>query len=197
MCNDISLLISRHAKQTIEWPLETSASLKDTNPDNSGRLWADEMYTSSALISAMLRVMHPTLYEAGRQTMQRLATDESLTPAVDQWSSVFNACSLLSNRWTPIHRDNYSRPQWYDILTTFGVYRGAVMELPSIGVRCAYSSGTVMAFSGKVLQHGVPECDGERVCLAYYMRDNVHERMGVEAAQWMKMNYYADIIRSD
>jgi hypothetical protein len=70
------------------------------------------------------------------------------------------------------------------------------MELPSIGIRMAYKSGTVMAFSGKMLRHGVPECDGERICLAYYMRDKVHERMGVEAAQWMKMQYYADVVGS-
>jgi hypothetical protein len=41
-----------------------------------------------------------------------------------------------------------------------------------------------------MLRHGVAECEGERICLAYYMRDKVHERMGVEAAPWMKMDYY-------
>ena len=148
------------------------------------------MYESSALISAMLRVMHPALYSAGRQMMQCLASNDSLRSAISQWSSVFNACTLLSNRWTPNHRDNYSRAQWYDILTTFGAYRGAFLNLSSIGLKLQYSSGTVVGSSGKILQHGVPECEGERMCLAYYMRDKVHERMGVEAAPWMKMDYY-------
>jgi hypothetical protein len=154
------------------------------------------MYESSALISAMLRVMHPTLYDSGWQTMQRLGQNPELQPAVSRWSSVFNACSLLSNRWTPLHRDNYSRPQWYDILTTVGPYKDAVMELPTIGLRFAYESGSVMAFSGKMLRHGVPPCQGERICLAYYMRDRVHERMGVEAAQWMKRQHYGNSLRT-
>jgi hypothetical protein len=186
----VSLPTDLIAMQTPEWPLETSASLKPTNPDSSGRSWAEDMYESSALISAILRIMHPALYTAGGQTMQRLSADDSLRSALSQWSSVFNACSLLSNRWTPNHRDSYSRVQWYDILTTFGPYRGAILNLPSVGLHLQYPSGTVVGFSGKMLRHGVAECEGERICLAYYMRDKVHERMGVEAAPWMKMDYY-------
>ena len=160
-CKSVSLLINLHITQTADWPLETLATLKPTNPDSSGRLWAKDMYESSALISAMLRVMHPALYSAGRQTMQCLASDDSLRSAISRWSSVFNACTLLSNRWTPNHRDNYSRAQWYDILTTFGAYRGAFLNLSSIRLKLQYSSGTVVGFSGKILWHGVPECEGE------------------------------------
>jgi hypothetical protein len=172
------------------WPLEISASLKPKNPDQGGHNWLSEMSETSALISAILRVMHPALYQSGRQTMMRLGQYTTLHPALKLWPSVFNAVTVLSNRKTPYHRDNYSREQWYDILTTVGPYKEATLHFPGIGVRLAYKSGTVVGFSGKILRHGVEECEGERVCLAYYMRDTVHERMGVEAAQWMKQGCY-------
>jgi hypothetical protein len=173
-----------------DWPLEISASLKLKNPDKGGYQWLREMRETSALLSAMLRVMHPDLYECGRKTIQELCQYEDLHPALASWPSVFNAVTILSNRETPLHRDNYSREQWYDILTTIGPYQQATLELPGIGLKLQYNPGTVVGFSGKILRHGVPQCDGERVCLAYYMRDKVHERMGVEAAQWMKYKRY-------
>jgi hypothetical protein len=135
--------------------------------------------------------MHPALYKSGQQTMTRLRQHPDLHSALKLWPSVFNAVTVLSNRETPYHRDNYSRPQWYDILTTVGPYQSAMLDFPGIGVRLPYKSGTVVGLSGKILRHGVEHCEGERVCLAYYMRDKVHERMGVEAAQWMKQGYYS------
>lgn len=148
------------------------------------------MFYPSALLSAVLSVIHPDLYRSGMDTMKRLHAQPDLVPALQHWTSVFNAVTVLSNRATPLHRDNHSRPQWYDMLTTIGPYEEAWLELPGIGLKLQYNSGTVMGFGGKVLRHGVPECRGERVCLAYYMRDKVHERMEVEAAQWMKIQYY-------
>jgi hypothetical protein len=151
------------------------------------------MFETSALLSAILRVIHPALYECGRETIQRLHGHPELHPALEKWPSVFNAITILSNRETPLHRDNYSRPEWYDILTSVGPYQNAVLDFPGVGLKLAYDSGTVVGFSGKVLRHGVRKCEGERVCLAYYMRDKVHERMGTEVAQWMKHKYYENI----
>lgn len=123
------------------------------------------------------------------ETMIRLRSEPDLRPALQHWPSVFNAVTVLSNRETPLHRDNNSRSQWYDMLATIGPYEDACLELPGAGLKLKYSSGTILGFAGKVLRHGVAECKGERLCLAYYMRDKVHERMGVEAAGWMKTQY--------
>jgi len=60
-----------------------------------------------------------------------------------------------------------------------------MLNLPTVGLQLPYPSGTVVGLCGKILRHGVPECEGERICVAYYMRDKVHERMGVEAAPWI------------
>jgi hypothetical protein len=63
------------------------------------------------------------------------------------------------------------------------------MELPGVGLKLSYGPGSVLGMAGKVIRHGVSDCQGDRVCLAYYMRDKVHERMETEAASWMKQIY--------
>jgi hypothetical protein len=65
-----------------------------------------------------------------------------------------------------------------------------MLNLPTVGLQLPYPLGTVVGLCGEILRHGVIECKGDRTCLAYYMSDKVHERMGVEGAPWMKMDYY-------
>ena len=85
------------------------------------------------------------------------------------WGSVFNAVGIISNRKTPLHRDCNTRPQWYDLLTTVGDYATAEMSLPTLGLRLKYDRGTVVAFSGRMLRHGVCKVDGDRQCVVWYM----------------------------
>jgi hypothetical protein len=47
-----------------------------------------------------------------------------------------------------------------------------------------------MALSGRLLRHGVSFCEEERICLAMYMRDNLHHRLQVNAPSWMNVDYY-------
>ena len=81
-----------------------------------------EIQETSALLSAILRVMHPALYDSGRQTLTKLSRQANLDFGLRHWSSVFNAVTVLSNRSTPFHWDNYSQAQWYDMLVTVGPY---------------------------------------------------------------------------
>jgi hypothetical protein len=47
-----------------------------------------------------------------------------------------------------------------------------------------------------VLEHEVSDFEGERVCYAYFMRDNVHEWAGVRPpGDWMDRDYYLKKIR--
>jgi hypothetical protein len=48
----------------------------------------------------------------------------------------------------------------------------------------------MVALLGKMLRHGVSDCEGDRVCIAQYMRDNVHSRMGVKSPGWMNLDMY-------
>jgi hypothetical protein len=164
--------------------------LNAKNPDIGGLKWLEVAAESLALMTATLAITHPMLYHCGRETISRLRDETDLGAVLCRWPTVFNGIAVISNRETPGHRDNNSRAEWYDILMTIGPYEDAVLELSGVGLRFRYNSGTMMQFGGRLLRHGVSRTEGERVCLAFYMRDNVHERMGVQAAPWMTHYYY-------
>jgi hypothetical protein len=177
--------------QTEEDDLKPSASLKLENSNTGGRAWLCDIAESSALISAVLRVVHPDQYLMGRSAIEKMGEREPLIAVLAIWISVFNAVQILSNRETPRHRDR-SSPPWYDILTTVGPYQSAMFELPGVGLRFPYNSGTIISLCGRILRHGVSEADGDRVCLAYYMRENVQRRLGSTFAGWSKR--YTEIV---
>ena len=76
------------------------------------------------------------------------------------------------------------------MLVSVGTYNEGVLILPGLGLTFQYNPGTVVGLCGKLLKHAVPEVVGNRVCLAYYMRDKVHERIGVSAPGWMTLDKY-------
>ena len=154
--------------------------------------WLYTISESNAIVSAILAVIHPKLYDAGWETAKRLR-DTPGTGAKDvlcRWASVFSGVAVISNRITEPHRDGSSRDNWYDILVTLGSYRNCNLELPGLGVSLEYGPGTVVGILGKVLQHAVPYFEGDRVCYAYFMRDNVLEWANVPCSDWMKTSYY-------
>jgi hypothetical protein len=103
---------------------------------------------------------------------------------------------VISGRSTPPHRDGNSRYSWYDLLVTLGEYQNCRLRLPGVGVSFEYGPGTVVGLCGMVLEHEVPDFEGERVCYAYFMRDNVHEWAGVRPpGDWMDRDYYLKKIR--
>ena len=151
------------------------------------------MRQSSVLLSAIIRVIHPNLFDMGMQGMRLMGSDANLEDVVKLWYSIFNGAQVISNRETPVHRDNNSRSEWYDLLTTVGPYQEAILELPGVGLRFQYHSGTVVGLCGRVLSHGVSDADGERICLAYYMRENVQARLGTEFADWNRWDSYKNL----
>lgn len=180
--------------KTSEFPLEISASLKSGTVMHN---WLSEVMIFSALMGGVLRIMHPDLYAAGIQALVELAGSPELVkegndvlPILAVWSLPFSSYSIISNRKTPVHRDNSSRPAWYDMLVTLGAYEDGDLRLPGIGLTFDYRPGSVVALGGKLLKHEVPEVEGNRVCLAYYMRDKVHERLQIPAPGWMSLDKY-------
>ncbi|KAG2737322.1 hypothetical protein P692DRAFT_20762067, partial [Suillus brevipes Sb2] len=95
------------------------------------------------------------------------------------WASVFNTLSIISNRETPNHRDHLSMPECFDILTTAGNYSNARMSMPSLQLEFKYDPGCMIAFSGRIVRHGVHAVQGDRIAWAWYMRDSVHIYAGV------------------
>ena len=154
--------------------------------------WLDAISESNAILSAILAVIHPSLYDAGWKTIKKLRDNPEIDPqdVLSRWASVFSGVSVISNRITPPHRDGGSRFHWYDILVTLGRYRDCNMELPGLEMSLEYGPGTVVGISGQMLEHAVPRFEGDRVCHAYFMRDNVHEWAKVSATHWMYTKYY-------
>ena len=168
---------------------QVSKSLK--TPEAS--VWLDEISESNLISSAILGVIHPVLYGAGLKTLTCLRQSPLIESqdVLAKWTSVFNGVSVICNRLTPEHRDDQSRHHWYDLVISLGPYRNSNFELPGLGISLAYNPGTVVGLSGKMLGHAVPSFEGERVCYAYFMRDNVHEWAKVDGGTWTKTDYYA------
>lgn len=155
--------------------------------------WLNAVSESNAVLSAILAVIHPTLYDAGRQTTERLSGSPNICPPdiLDRWASVFSGVAVISNRSSPSHRDGGSRYNWYDVLVTLGRYQNCGLTLPGLGITLEYGPGTVVGISGMMIEHAVPDVEGDRLCYAYFMRNNVHEWANAPASDWMSTKYFS------
>jgi hypothetical protein len=164
---------------------ELSATLKG----DRGREITVSTQRSGLLASAALRVMHPESYFAGLHTMIRLGEwaekgeDKELLDRIMNWASVFNVATIICNRSTPPHRDPKCPPEALDVMMTVGNYGPAVMDLPNLGIRLGYDSGTMVATSCRIVRHGVDVDRGDRVMWAWYMRDTVHNFVDIPRPQ--------------
>jgi Oxygenase domain of the 2OGFeDO superfamily len=160
--------------------------------------WMTDMMESSAVMGALLSIIHPQMFHAAMQAFSTLANHPELSKegpevleVLGRWSSPFSGYSIISNRNTPLHRDTSAPPECYDLLATFGNYTNGTMKLPGVGVTLDYPPGSLVALCGKVIPHAVPEVNGNRVCIAHYMRKNVHERLQVPPVGWMTLDSYS------
>lgn len=167
--------------------MEVSAALRT----DRGLRWLQEIKESSALIGAVLAIIHPALYEAGIQALRTIAANPEivekggkLPDVLAAWSSPFSGLSVINNRQTPVHRDNGGPYYSMDLLATLGPYVGGTMELPGLGCRVKYDSGTLVALCGRVLPHGAT-AQGQRACFAYYMRESVMRTLLNKEPTWV------------
>ncbi|KAG2352039.1 hypothetical protein BDR07DRAFT_1228327, partial [Suillus spraguei] len=58
----------------------------------------------------------------------------------------------------------------FDILTTMWNYSNARMSMPSLQLEFRYDSGCMIAFSGRIVRHGVHGVEGDWIAWAWYMR---------------------------
>lgn len=153
------------------------------------------MAESLALMGAFLRIAHPELYYAGRMafqtiidnpTMMKDGEEDAALTLLQFWTTPFTGYGLISNCFTPFHRDNNSQGSWFDFLTTVGEYeRGSRLILKNLDMELQYDSGTMVALLGKLVRHGTTNFTGNRICLAQYMRDNVLDRCRIQSPPWM------------
>jgi len=154
--------------------------------------WLDHATESNSIMSAILAVIHPELYDAGRNTFKELRKHSEIEPQeiLHRWTSVYSGISVICNRLTPAHRDVSARKQWYDMLVSVGRYRNCNLKLPGLGVSLEYGPGSVVGVLAAMLEHQVSHFEGERVCYVYFMRDVVHEWAGVTGRSWMSIDRY-------
>ncbi|KIO08673.1 hypothetical protein M404DRAFT_22535 [Pisolithus tinctorius Marx 270] len=160
-CLEFSPARHQQGHMTLNFALSVSTDLQM----DAGHEWSQRSYLPAAILSGALSIMHPGLYEAGRQAMQSLDTwssqhNQDMQDALQHWPSVFTNVSVISNRTTPFHRDPHSRSDWYDMLVMVGDYEDCVLDIPTLGLQFLYNPGTVVAFSGWLLRHGVSSVGG-------------------------------------
>jgi hypothetical protein len=156
---------------------------------------------SLALLGAVLALIHPQLAVRGFSILRGIQNGEIINVATNSlreervlWPSPFSAFSILSNRATLLHRDGKGLAPFYDIVTTIGDYVDGRFDVPGIGLRFQYNPGTIIGICGKVLEHGVPEVDGDRFCIVQYFHKKVLEVVaeGFQRNQafmgWMKQS---------
>ncbi|KAG1791133.1 uncharacterized protein BJ212DRAFT_1294046 [Suillus subaureus] len=112
-----------------------------------------------------------------------------MSETLQYWASMFNSLSVISNQETPNHRDHLSIPECFNILTTVGNYSNAWMSMPSLQLEFRYDLGCMIAFSGRIVRHGVHAVEGDWIAWAWYMRDSVHVYARVPSCGWARVDY--------
>ncbi|KAI0943983.1 hypothetical protein AcV7_001922 [Taiwanofungus camphoratus] len=187
-CINLSPAWFQQGHESMSFNPEICSVLK--KPDSVSRVWLQRMRETSALIGGIMSIIHPELYRSGMASLRGMQWLPGVNEVLKEWHLPFNAMSFIANRESPSHRDWKAMACWYDILVTIGNFQDLTLDLEGVGVRLAYPSGTITALSGRTILHRVVEKEEERICLAYYMRTEIHERAEVSLAGWMSVDAY-------
>ena len=137
-------------------------------------------------------------FDIGSIAVRKLKNGQAVTnwhENVKLWPSFFSGIEVISNRTTPCHRDIGSAPPDYDFLVSAGNHTEAWFHLPDLMAKLLYKPGTVTAISGKVLRHAVYSWEGgERICIAHFTRDLIHNRLGLPRPNWVQIHKYLDMM---
>jgi hypothetical protein len=120
-------------------------------------------------------------------------TPERLQEILGFWHVPFSALSVISNRVTPLHCDTGGRAEWLDLMLALGEYDNGRFNIPAFGYTFKYNPGTILGFSSKIFRHGAT-CEGNRAAIAFYMRDNVLNRLGLPSGTWFQQANYQKLL---
>ena len=158
------------------------------------REWLRRAQGDFAFLGGVLSVINPAQYEAGVSAVKsicaclhRIQKNEILPELLEIWTSPCVGMSLMSNRDSPLHRDNGASYASMDLLASVGRYSVGRFRVPGLGLEWSYNSGTVLAFAGRVVQHGATS-DPERVCISFYLRENVLKELRVPQPDWVHID---------
>jgi hypothetical protein len=169
--------------------LRASVSLQSSY----GRQFMKAIANVELLCNSVVALVTPDLYNLGLEAISMVKEGTEMAKTyknVDVWPSVYTGMQVIVNRVTPLHRDNGGCPTHYDLLVSAGIHSDAVLGIKELGLSLCYSPGTLVSLSGKIFFHEVPQWTGERVCIAHFMKDKVHERLHLKRPEWPKMSDY-------
>src|SRR5216684_7612793 len=98
--------------ESILWQLILNQAIMQQHPQTSTNFslpaaldWLDAILESNAILSTILAVIHPQLYDAGWQTAKHLRDTPEIDPqdVLSQWASVFSGVAIISNCSTLVH----------------------------------------------------------------------------------------------
>ena len=178
--------------------LESTIHISHELCTTDGAEFITAIQDAEAVLNCITILVCPELYEMGMQAIDRLKEGGSVKTwhrNIKLWTSIFSGIEVIVNRITPPHRDSQAAPPVYDLLVSAGTHEEAWFDLPDIQTRLSYNPCTVVALSGKVLRHGVAGwVGGERICLAHFIRDNIHNRLNLPRPDWVKRRTYTELM---
>jgi hypothetical protein len=176
--------------------LEDSVAPSVTIRTETAAAWLIGMESTEYLCNAILALTHPALFDARVEAIYHLQHHKDVPNVkthshVSLWRSVFSGIGVIVNRKTPRHRDSGGCTQWYDLLVSAGTHESSTINVPELGATFSYSPGTIFMVCGKLLSHSVDRWEGgECICVAHFMRNMLHERLGIHRPQWNKFHTY-------
>jgi hypothetical protein len=112
-------------------------------------------------------------------------------PHTELWPSLYTSVDMIVNRVTPPHRDSAGSAKHYDLLVSAGEHTRASLILREVGASFSYAPGTLVFLCGKVLMHELNEWEGgERICVAHYVHDTVHDHLGLARPEYPLHHLY-------
>ncbi|KAJ2930456.1 hypothetical protein H1R20_g6633, partial [Candolleomyces eurysporus] len=163
-----------------------SSTLNPKAGHNGGPELLEDLMETNVIIGVLLSLIHPSLFDMQFQVLLEVyrklhsqrcpVTNPELTEAVfEHWSTPFSGFAIIANRETPLHRDTQGGRTMLDILSVLGDHSGGRLEIPLLNARFVYNPKTAFVLPGYLMQHGASRTEGERVCIASYMRPTVGE----------------------
>ncbi|KAI6040087.1 hypothetical protein EDC04DRAFT_2602734 [Pisolithus marmoratus] len=122
------------------------------------RQWLRDITYAEDFWNTIAEIVLPDLARVGKEAIsakQHWVTTQPPWPV--RWPSMYLGIDIIVNQETPPHQDQASALSLLDLVP-----------------------GTMVFLAGKLLTHSVPKWEkGERIVLAHYMKDAIHNRFGL------------------
>jgi hypothetical protein len=96
---------------------------------------------------------------------------------------IYSGLQVIVNRTTQPHHDSEGCHTHFDLLVSLGTHTS--LQLCEMGIYFEYVPGTIISICDKVLLHEVEGWKGgERICVAHFIKDDVHSQIDVPRPAW-------------